>query len=117
MFPARRLKQYFPSACSWQWVVCYIGEVAARCWELSGSRISISPAFHGHSSHPTEPWAPNLPPHTEGSWASPHSWAVLLPGGVMKTHNGLFLLLEPVLAFSTLHVIQEIPVYTSEESL
>lgn len=42
--------------------------------------------------------------------------AVLLPGAVMKTHNGVSFSWTPS-AFSILHIIQEILVYTLEELL
>lgn len=133
MFPARCSKQYFPLASSWQRVVCYV----AKRLPGVGSCLGAESPFPWHSVVPPHtPQSPGRRCHSEGcqcpaqapnrlstargagaaEGCSLHFWAVLLPGGVMKTHNGVSFSWTPS-AFSILHIIQEILVYTLEELL
>lgn len=127
MFPALCLKQYFPLASSWQWAVCYTEKWLPGVRSCLGAESPFpwhpvvtpdTPQSPGRCQCPAQ--VPSHPVHSQGSPAQPsqglRSWAVLLPGGVMKTHNGVSFCWTPS-AFSILHIIQEILVYTLEELL
>lgn len=134
MFPAHCLKQYFPLASSWQWVVCYVQKWLPGAGSCLGAESPFpwysmvtadTPQSPGRCSH--SKWVPVPSPEPQISLStargvgpakgcSLHFWAVLLPGGVTKTHNGLSFSWTPS-AFSILHIIQEILVYTLEELL
>lgn len=130
MFPAHCLKQCFlwPPAGSGLFVTwrsgCLVLEVV---WEENlpsrGIPWSLLTPHRALGDAPTASGCPG--PRITLSTArgagpargcSLHFWAMLLPGGVMKTHNGVSFSWTPS-AFSIQHIIQEILVYTLEELL